>query len=95
MNLGPIELALSRFGSCSIVRPPRLFYTLYAQMLKEYPDINDQTDQFIFRLNKEVSSVMSRLEAANPSITLQGKPLHEQLVRLENGYPTTEREVGY
>ncbi|KAL6052749.1 hypothetical protein QOT17_018383 [Balamuthia mandrillaris] len=44
------------------------------EMLIEYPDTNDTTDQFIIR-------------------EVNGEILSEQIVRLSNGYPTTEREA--
>lgn len=46
----------------------------YEQMKVEYPDINDQFDQFIVRY-------------------LNGTLTAEQIVRLKNGFPTTEREA--
>jgi len=46
----------------------------FEQMKLLYPDVNDQTDQFIVRFVEE-------------------KLLTEQVVRLQNGFPTTEREA--
>jgi len=46
----------------------------FEHMKTLYPDINDQTDQFIVRF-------------------VEGKLLTEQVVRLQNGFPTTEREA--
>jgi len=46
----------------------------FEHMKEAYPDINDQTDQFIVRF-------------------VEGKLLTEQVVRLKNGFPTTEREA--
>jgi len=46
----------------------------FEHMKAVYPDVNDQTDQFIVRF-------------------VDGKLITEQVVRLQNGFPTTEREA--
>jgi len=45
-----------------------------AQMKEQYPDLQEETDQFMIRI-------------------VETKLIQEALVRLENGFPTTEREA--
>jgi hypothetical protein len=76
----------------------------YEQMKVEYPDINDQFDQFIVRyLNVRLHTAHARPHAhthdayARADTRLrfdpQGTLTAEQIVRLKNGFPTTEREA--
>lgn len=60
--------------SLSFRDSPDVLESGFEQMKEQYPDINDQFDQFIVRF-------------------VEGKLLSEQIVRLKNGYPTTEREA--